>query len=206
MQLEVGVARDRAPSAVPRARHVRRSTSRSRPTKRGGLDSRIRPTDRCIGNTLPSLRWARTSRPMPMILRHAGLEVARQVTVVRAALRLGHEHADVFAQQFVGAVAEDAAWSASFTASMRPRWSITTTASTAASMSAWVSRENMGRSMELRARARCTQYHGLNRYSGEFRDPLVLCHLEPHEHHPRRPTAQRARQPCWPGRRSCATA
>ena len=41
-------------------------------------------------------------------LAHAGLEVARQVTVVRAALRFGHEHADVVAQQLVNAIAEDA--------------------------------------------------------------------------------------------------
>ena len=57
---------------------------------------------------------------MPMMLADAGFEVTRQVAVVRAAIRLGHEHADVLAEQLVGAIAEDAAV-ASFTAIMRPR-------------------------------------------------------------------------------------
>ena len=38
-----------------------------KPMKRGGSIPRTWPTERSHGNTLPSLRCARTSRPVPMI-------------------------------------------------------------------------------------------------------------------------------------------
>ena len=47
---------------------LRSVMSRMKPMKRGGRASATCPTASSHGKIVPSLRWARTSRPMPMIL------------------------------------------------------------------------------------------------------------------------------------------
>ena len=85
-------------------------TSRSSPTKRGGSLSAIRPTDRSHREqSAVACRCATHLAADADDPGRAGLEIARQVAVVRTAIRFGHELADVRAEQFVGRVSEDAA-------------------------------------------------------------------------------------------------
>ena len=64
-------------------------------------------TDKSIGNNVPSFLRANVSRPMPMILAWPVRLVIVEVAVVLLAVRRGHQHADIFADDLGGAVAED---------------------------------------------------------------------------------------------------